>query len=82
MEQFKDEIEKRFLLSVANKFYSFPYSELAFDNPVEDREIQGLAEKTLYCLYADQEDSLGERLSQGKKEVVEQKESVAKTALQ
>lgn len=51
IERFKIEIEKRYLLSVANKFYSFPYTELSFDNPVEDQDIADMIGKGLYCLY-------------------------------
>ena len=54
--RFRVEIEKRYLLSVSNKFYSFPYTELSFDNPVEDQEIADLIGKGLYCLYSQSED--------------------------
>ncbi len=40
---------------MANKFYSFPYNELTFDNPFEDPEIKDLVGKTLYSLYQEQE---------------------------
>lgn len=43
-------------MSVANKYYSFPFTELSFDNPIEDQDIQDLAKKTLYCLYEGQEE--------------------------
>ncbi len=36
---------------MANKFYSFPYTELSFDNPVEDQDIADMIGKGLYCLY-------------------------------
>jgi hypothetical protein len=47
-------------MSVANKFYSFPFTELSFDNPIEDQDIQDLAKKTLYCLYEGQEGEMPE----------------------
>jgi hypothetical protein len=47
-------------MSVANKFYSFPFTELSFDNPIEDQDIQDLAKKTLYCLYEGQEGEMAE----------------------
>ena len=50
--KFKVEIEKRFMLSVASKYYSFPYTELSFDNPFEDQDITDLLDKGVYSLYA------------------------------
>ena len=39
------------MLSVANKFYSFPYTELTFDNPFEDQELQELVGEDRLSLY-------------------------------
>jgi hypothetical protein len=39
---------------VSNKFYSFPFTELTFDNPFEDHEIKDLVGKTIYSLYEGQ----------------------------